>query len=180
MEGNCFPYHRFRENPSYLHRAIEAVRSANFKTTVMLCDTLIEMYFPVQPFSNLYKYQSFWGLLSVFVSEWEIYKKHMFQTATEYMFRRMWPLNYIKLYSVQSFDEEKILLLIMSLFSNKLKLAKALFYWDGKNKALKHGPIEVMGNLSLASVEPGFCQKYQMLSEVFPLISLQLKINHLV
>lgn len=50
----------------------------------------------------------------------------MFQTATEYMFRRMWPLNYIKLYSVQSFDEQKMLLLIMSLFSNNPKLAKGL------------------------------------------------------
>lgn len=126
---------RFRENPSYLHRAIEAVGSANFKTTVMLCDTLIEMYFPEQPFSNLYKNQSFWGLLSVFVSEWEIYKKHMFQTATEYMFRRMWPLNCIRLYSVQSFDEQKIHLLIMSLFINKPKLAKGLLFWDGRNKA---------------------------------------------
>lgn len=148
VEGNCFPYHRFRENPSYLHGAIVAVGSANFKTTVMLCETLIEMYFPVQPFSNLYKYQSFWGLLSVFVSEWEIYKKHMFQTATEYMFRRMWPLNFIKLfniklYLVQSFDEHRILLLIMSLFNNNPMLAKGLLVWDGRNKALKHGPIEV-------------------------------------
>lgn len=152
----------------------------------MHCDTLIEMYFPVRPFSNLYKYQSFWFLLSVFVSEWEIYKKHMFLTATECMFRRMWLLNYIKVSSVQSFDEptKKILLLIMSLFSNNqkllLQLAKTLLYWDGRNKALKHGPIEVMWNLSLASVGPGFCQKYQMLSELFPWISLQLKINHLV
>lgn len=137
MEGNSFPYHRFIENPSYLHRAIEAVGSANFKTTVMLCDTLIEMYFPVQPFSNLYKYQSFWGLLSVFVSEWEIYKKHMFQTATEYMFRRMWLLNYIKLYSVQSFDEQKILLLIMSLFNNNPKLAKGLLFLRWEEQSLK-------------------------------------------
>lgn len=152
----------------------------------MHCDTLIEMYFPAQLFSNLYKYQSFGVLLSVFVSEWEIYKKHMFLTATECMFRRKWPLNYIKLSSVRSFDEptKKILLLIMSLFSNNqkllLQLAKGLLYWGGRNKALKHGPIEVMGDLSLASVGPGFCQKYQMLSEVFPWISLQLKINHLV
>lgn len=44
----------------------------------------------------------------------------MFLTATEYVFRRMWPLKYIKLFSVQSFDEptKKILLLIMSPFSN--------------------------------------------------------------
>ena len=157
---------------------------ANFKTSTMLCDTLIEMYFAVQPFSNLYKYQSIWVLLSVFVSEWEIYKKHMFLTATECMFRRMWPLNYIKLSSAQQFDEptKKILLLIMSLFSNNqkllLQLAKVLLYWDGRNKALKHGPIEVVGNLSLASMGPGFCQKYQILSEVFPWISLQLKRNH--
>lgn len=58
----------------------------------------------------------------------------MFLTATECMFRRMWLLNYIKVSSVQSFDEptKKILLLIMSLFSNNqkllLQLAKALLY----------------------------------------------------
>lgn len=150
----------------------------------MHCATLIEMYFPVQPVGNLYKYQSFWFLLSVFVSEWEIYKKHMFLTATECVFRRMWPLNCIRLSLKQSFDEptEKILLLIMSLFSINqkflLQLEKVLLYWEGRNKALKLGPIEVVGNFSLASLRSGFCQKYQVLSEVFPLISLQLKINH--
>lgn len=58
----------------------------------------------------------------------------MFLTATECVFRRMGPLNYIRLSLIQSFDEptEKILLLIMSLFSNNqkflLQLEKVLLY----------------------------------------------------
>lgn len=117
-EANCFLSKKLRANLNHLDGPKESVESANFKTTVMHCDTLIEMYSPVQPFSNLYKYQSFGVLLSVFVSEWEIYEKHMLLTATEYASRRMWPLNNIKLSSVQSFDEptKKILLLITSLF----------------------------------------------------------------
>lgn len=183
--ANSFLYHTFRVNRNRLRRAKEPAELANIKTTAVHCDKLIEMYFPVQPFSNLYKYQSFWVLLSVFVSEWGIYKNHVFLTATECVFRRMWPLNCIKLSSVRSFDEppKKILLLVMSLFGSNQKsvqLAEVLLYWDARNKALKHGPIEVMGELSLASVAPGFCQKYQMLSEVFPWISLQLKRNQLV
>lgn len=91
--ANCIVYKGFKVN---LNAAVKEPGSSNLKPPLMQCDILIEMYFPVQPLSDLYKYQSFWFYCQSLLLKQEFIKNICFKLPLKECVLKMWPGNSIR------------------------------------------------------------------------------------